>query len=157
MGKNKYISLEKLGLILLLAIPLSIMLYPSEGKCSKGVNIVVKTIHASRDKNSVDPRLKNLVQELNSVFRYLSYEFLGQKNLNLTKNKKAVVQLPEGRTMNITSRGVDGDRVTLQIEIFKRKNKIFQTVIKLRNNASITIGGPGYKGGNLLFNIFTSF
>lgn len=140
-----------------MAVPFSFMFFPFEAHCDQNARIIVKTILASKNKNSVDPRLKDLVQELNSVFRYRSYEFLGQKQINLTENKRAAVGLPEGRKMNITSNGIKGNRVTLQIEILKGNSKIFQTVIQLRNNASITIGGPGYKGGNLLFNIFTSF
>lgn len=155
MDKNRYI--KRWVFTLLVAIPFSIMFFPLEGDCNQNARITVKTILASRNKSSIDPRLKGLVQELNSVFRYSSYEFLGQKMVNLAENKKAVVGLPEGRKMNITSKGIKGNRVTLQIEIYKGNSKIFQTVIQLRNKASITIGGPGYKGGNLLFNIFTSF
>jgi hypothetical protein len=77
--------------------------------------------------------------------------------LSLSTNKKGTVSLPEGRVMNIFARGVEGNRVVLEIEITRNRSRIFQTVIKLRNNSSITIGGPRHKGGNLLFNIFASF
>jgi hypothetical protein len=157
MDKNNCKYIKSWAISLLVAIPLLIMFFPLEGDCNQNAGITVQTILASNGKSSVDPRLKGLVQELNSVFRYSSYESLGQKTVNLGENKKAVVGLPEGRKMNITSKGIKGNRVTLQIEIYKGNSKIFQTVIQLRNNASITIGGPGYKGGNLLFNIYTSF
>ena len=157
MDKNKYKYIRRWVITLLVVIPFSITFFPPEGDCNQSARITVKTILASGNKSSTDPRLKGLVKELNSVFRYSSYESLGQKTVNLAENKKAVVGLPEDRKMNITSKGIKGNRVTLQIEIFKGNSKIFQTVIQLRNNASITIGGPGYKGGNLLFNIYTSF
>ncbi len=157
MAKNNCSCIKKWGIILLLTIPFSLLLFPSEGNCDQNARIIVKTILASRNEGSIDPKLKDLAQELNSVFRYSSYKFLGQQNMALAENKRGSVDLPEGRKMNITSGGISGDRVTLRIEIFKGSSRIFQTVIQLRNNASVTIGGPGYKGGNLLFNIFTSF
>ena len=130
---------------------------PPECMAGPNINVTVKTISASGKGNSVDPRLKGLVQELQSVFRYSSYEFLGQKGLQLSSNKKGVVNLPENRIMNISVKGIEGSRVILEIEILKNNSRIFQTVIKLNNNSSLTIGGPAYKGGNLLFNIFASF
>lgn len=146
------------GSPILLFVFLSVMLFaPVFAQAGQNISIDVKTILASGNKTSIDPRLKSLVRELQSVFRYSSYEFLSQKKLNLSSNKKGVVSLPEARVMNIISKGIEGDRVILEIEILKNNSKIFQTVIKLRNNSSITIGGPQYKGGNLLFNIFTSF
>lgn len=146
------------GSLILLFVFLSVMLFaPVFAQAGQNISIDVKTILASGNKTSIDPRLKSLVRELQSVFRYSSYEFLSQKKLNLSSNKKGVASLPEARVMNIISKGIEGDRVILEIEILKNNSKIFQTVIKLRNNSSITIGGPQYKGGNLLFNIFTSF
>jgi len=59
--------------------------------------------------------------------------------------------------MKITPKGVSGNRATLKLEIFKKNRKIFQTVVQLRNKSSITVGGPKYRDGNLLFNIFNSF
>ena len=121
------------------------------------IKIDVKTILASGKGNSVDPRLQGFVRELQSVFRYSSYEFIGEEGLRLSLNNKVSVSLPEQRTMNISARGIEGNRVVLEIEILKNSSRIFQTVIKLRNNSSVTIGGPEYKEGNLLFNIFASF
>ncbi|MBN2417861.1 MAG: hypothetical protein JXL81_00615 [Deltaproteobacteria bacterium] len=134
-----------------------LLINPSGIMAGPDINITVKTISASRKGNSVDPGLKDLVQELQSVFRYSSYEFLGQKDLKLSSNKNGVVPLPEQRVMNISVKGIEGDRVVLEIEILKNNNRIFQTVIKLSNKKSLTIGGPEYKGGNLLFNIFAAF
>ena len=150
-----YKNSGKLAVLLLI---FSLLLFvPTYARSGPNINIAVKTILASGKGNSVDPRLQSLVRELKSVFRYSSYEFLNQKGLSLSLNNKGIVSLPEQRIMNISARGIEGDRVVLEIEILKNNSRIFQTVIKLRNNSSITIGGPEYKGGNLLFNIFASF
>ncbi|MBN1905535.1 MAG: hypothetical protein JW927_10590 [Deltaproteobacteria bacterium] len=145
-------------LITFLLFTISLMLLlPSSSWSSTNIRITVKTILASENGNSVDPGLNDIVRELQSLFRYSSYKFLGEKGLSLSLNSKGVVSLPEQITMNISSKGIEGDRAVLDIEILRGGNRILQTVIKLRNNSSINIGGPEYKGGNLLFNIFASF
>jgi len=121
------------------------------------VRIDVKTILASNEKGDTDPRLKDLVRELQSVFRYSSYQLLGRDRLNLHMNRSEIISLPGRRSMSITLKGISGRRATLQLEIYKGNSQIFQTVIQLRNQSSVTVGGPEYKGGYLLFNIYNSF
>jgi len=145
-------------LITFLFFVISLLLLPSSPAWSgTNIRITVKTILASEKGNSVDPGLNDIVRELQSLFRYSSYKFLGEKGLSLSLNSKGVVSLPEQVTMNISSMGIEGDRAVLDIEILRGGSRIIQTVIKLRNNSSINIGGPEYKGGNLLFNIFAFF
>jgi hypothetical protein len=145
-------------LLAILVFTLSLLLFnPSGIMAEPSINITVKTISASGKGNLVDQNLKELVQELQSVFRYSSYELLGEKDLKLSINKKGVVNLPEKLMMNISVQGIEGNRVVLEIEILENNSRIFQTVTKLNNNKSFTIGGPKYKEGNLLFNIFASF
>jgi hypothetical protein len=134
-----------------------ILFFPTSAISGSNINITVKSILASEKGTSVDPRLKGLVKELQSVFRYSSYEYLGEKGVNISLNNKSVVTLPGQRVMNIYAEGVEGDRVVLEIELLNNNNRIAQTSIKLRNNSSFTIGGQGYKEGYLLFNIFASF
>ena len=134
-----------------------IILVPTIARSGPDISINVKSILASEKGTSVDPRLKGLVQELQSVFRYSSYEYLGEKGLSISLNNKSVVTLPGQRVMNIFAKGIEGDRVVLEIELLNNSSRVAQTSIKLRNNSSFTIGGQGYKGGYLLFNIFASF
>lgn len=145
-------KIPSICLILFLAL-----LFSSPGRTESVVQIQVKTILASKEAGTTDSRLKDLARELQSVFRYSSYQLLGRTSLNLTTNRPGRVSLPEGRTMTIIPKGSKGGRVTLELEILKNNSQIFQTVIRLRNKSSVTIGGPEYRGGNLLFNIFASF
>ena len=120
-------------------------------------NIVIKTVLASQDSDFVDPRLSDLIKDLQSVFRYSSYKLLGQDRMILGIGETGLASLPENRILKITPTGTRGDRVSLQLEILKNRRQVFQTVIQLLNHASITVGGPEYRGGYLLFNIFSSF
>jgi hypothetical protein len=121
------------------------------------VDIVVKTILASQGPEYLDPRLSSLVEELRSVFKYSSYRLLSKDSSNLGMGETCEVSLPGKRILKITPVQVAGDRVKLKLVILKKKQNIFQTVVKLRNKSSLTVGGPQYEDGYLLFNIFTSF
>ena len=152
---NKYrISGKPSILVLILAV---LILIPASARSGQNINITVKSILASEKGGSVDPKLKGIVSELQSVFKYSSYEFLGEKGLNISLNSKSTVTLPGQRVMNLFAKGIEGDRVVLEIEILNNNSRIVQTVLKLSNKKSVTIGGQEYRGGYLLFNIFASF
>ena len=121
------------------------------------IHVKVKTILASQDAGGIDPNLRNLTKDLQSVFRYSSYKLIGQNSLSLNLNRPGNVSLPGRRNMTITPEGISGGRATLKLEIYSGKRKSFQTVVRLRNKSSITVGGPKFKGGYLLFNIYNSF
>lgn len=121
------------------------------------IHINIKTLLASQNAGPSSPRIKGLAQEYRSVLRYSSYKLLRQNRLNLHINESGRVPLPGNRIMIITPKGITGNRASLKLEIYRKKRNIFQTVIRLRNKSSITVGGPKYRGGNLLFNIFNSF
>ena len=121
------------------------------------INIVLKIVLASQDEEYIDPALSDLAKELQSVFRYSSYRLLGQDSMSLTMDQTGTASLPGGRSLKITPLETKGDRVTLRLEIIKDGRQIFQTNARLLNRSSITVGGPKYQGGYLLFNIFGSF
>jgi len=119
--------------------------------------IIVKTILASHGKMFVDPHISDLVKKLQSVFRYSSYQLLGDSKLNLRIGQEGVVLLPENRVLKIVPTKIKQSRLELQLKILKGKEKTFQTVIQIKNNGSITVGGPKHKNGVMLLNIYTVF
>ena len=113
----------------------------------------VRVIYASQDQNHIDPELKDLAAELGSVFKYTSYKLIKAKTMNLGNNQKGAVQLPGKRSLVVTPVKISGEKIKYQIGIFKSGDQIFKTQILLNNKRSITIGGPKFKKGYLLFNI----
>ena len=142
---------------LLRFLPLCILLLLPPAFAASNINITVRTILAAQDSQHVDPRLKNLVGELTSVFRYTSYRLLGEDRIGLRMNQTGSISLPGNRVLKITPTRVRGNRAELRLIIVKGKRQIFQTTIQLLNRGSITIGGPKHKKGILLLNIFNSF
>ncbi len=54
----------------------------------------VKVIHASTGQNYLDPGLRDIISELETVFKYTSYKLLKEKNLNQSFNRQGRVNLP---------------------------------------------------------------
>ena len=117
------------------------------------VNTGVRVIHASTGQQHIDPGLRDLVPELRSVFRYTSYKLLNHQSMNLGKNQQGRVNLPGNRTLVVTPTNIQGKRINYNININRSGNPVFNTQVLLKNNSSITIGGPQFKKGVLLFNI----
>lgn len=113
----------------------------------------VKVIHASTGSNHVDPGLRATISELKSVFKYTSYKLLKNQRLNLDFNQKGRITIPGKRALIIEPKNMAGKRIRYQINIEKNNHSIFQTQVLLKNNNSITIGGPQFKNGVLLFHI----
>ncbi len=112
-----------------------------------------KVIYASLDRNFIDPELKNLAEELGSVFRYTSYKLIKTKHMVLNNNQQGIVNIPGERSLIVTPIDISNKKIKYQISIFKSGNQIFTTKILLKNRRSITIGGPKFKNGYLIFNI----
>lgn len=142
--------------LLLLCVFVGIMV--SSAWADSEINIEVKTVLASQQSTFFDPRLADLIEELRSVFRYTSYRLLSEDRLVLGIRETGNVVLPGKRVLRITPLGIRGNRAELRLVILRKRNKILQTVVRLRNHGSITVGGPRYqKKGHLLFNISNSF
>jgi hypothetical protein len=125
------------------------------GSLSAKENIAtrVMVIHASTESNHIDNSLKGIISELKSVFKYTSYRMLNDQRISQQFNQKGSISLPGNLTLVIIPTNMDGKRIQYQISIQKGSKSIFQTQVLLKNNSSITIGGPKYKNGYLLFNI----
>ena len=149
----------KTNRIILCCSILFLILFGQTDKVWSGptIHLSVKTILASKESGPTDPNLERLTDEFQSVLKHTSYRLLSRDNLTLNQRKSGRISLPGGRSMTITSKGISGNRVTLQVEIFKGNKQIFQTVVRLLNDSEVTVGGPKHKDGNLLINIFASF
>ena len=138
-------------LIALLAI--IVCTFPATGLAKEQFRISVDTILASRQGQGVDPQLKRHVGELQAMFNYTSYRLLSNERLSLKKGQSGTVSLPGGRRLKITPQRIRGKRAEIALQMMKKKRTVFQTQVQLLNHASLFVGGPKYKNGNLIFKI----
>ncbi len=128
-------------------------LLPLPAVAGASVLTQVKVIHASENSNRIDPGLTSIISELESVFRYTSYQLVSSRTMTLEFNQKGQMGLPGRRTLILTPLSADSQRISYQINILKQDRSIFQTRILLKNNSSVTIGGPQFNQGVILLNI----
>ncbi len=128
-------------------------LFPNIAIAGNAAGTYVRVIHASQGQNFIDSELRDLAEELGSVFKYTSYRLIKTKNMVLNNNQQGVVNLPNKRSLVVTPIKIGGGKIKYQISILKSGDQIFGTQIILKNQRSITIGGPKFKKGYLLFNI----
>jgi hypothetical protein len=133
------------------------VLLPISGWAAPPVAIEVKTVLAASGETYLDPQLSDIARELQGLFRYTSYRLLGRDRLTLQPRQTGSVALPGNRRLQITYQGVENQRVELLLKMFKNKNSVFETSIRLNNRSSIIVGGPRYEKGYLLFNIYSAF
>ncbi|MCF8074603.1 MAG: hypothetical protein K9K63_01790 [Desulfotignum sp.] len=113
----------------------------------------VQVIQASTQSRSIDPALRRIVPELEKVFRYTGYTLLQDKTLSLAFQQPGRIDLPDRRTLVLTPTNSQGGRIQYDIRILNRNEAVFQTRVLLKNNRSMTIGGPRFGHGVLLFHI----
>lgn len=143
------LKLIKIAILTLIVSCLAVFPAAAKGK----VRTDIKVIHASTGSNHVDPGLSSIINELESVFKYTSYNLIKNKTLNLSFGQSGHVSLPDKRVLEVRPSGMEGKRIRYQIQIKKINKVIFKTQVLLKNDSSITIGGPRFKKGTLLFNI----
>lgn len=143
--------LKRLNYILTAVVFISFFLLPISADAQ--VLTDIKVIHAAIGPEQFDSRLKPILHELKSVFKYTSYKLLKEQRFNLHFNQEGRVSLPGNRILLLLPSDTDGKRIRYKINIQKNNHSIFQTQVMLKNYSSITIGGPELDSGALLINI----
>lgn len=133
-----------LALILLAALPAG---------ASQVFDTRVKVIHGSKGQPETDPRISEIVKEIQPVFQYNRFKMLKQKDFSLHQGEQGRIPLPGQRDLVVMPEKVQGDRIKYQIRINSGGSQVFRTGVMLRKGHSVTIGGPRHKNGVLLFNI----
>ncbi len=149
-------NIKKMSYVLSIMAIVLFLLITENSFASGNTDFKVRVIHASSGSQYMDPALVDLTSELTSVFKYTSYKLLESDSLSIGFNQSKTSTLPGGRVLEIRPVEMKKGRIKLNLIIRKSGKQIFKTVVQLRNNSSITLGGPEYKGGYLLFNIFGS-
>ena len=141
----------------LLVFTLFITALPGGAGAQNRTLLVIKTVLASQGPSYLDPKLTHQVQEFQSLFRYSAYRLLHVTKLVLPIRQSTSTRLPGNRFLKISADGISGNRIALGIDMFRRKQLVFHTAIRLMNHGSITLGGALHEGGVLLLNISASF
>lgn len=117
----------------------------------------VRIIEASNVSSGNDPALRDVRDQLGSLFNFSGYRLLKDVNLNLAGNRPAVVQVHPGRTMEVTLVGEYRKMAELKIKLMRESATILNTQVRLSSGRTILIGGPRHGAGVLIFALSARF
>jgi hypothetical protein len=117
----------------------------------------VRIIGASNVGSSIDPSLRDVHDQLGTLFNFTSYRLLRDLNLHLVGNQPAEVPVHKGRSMEVTLIGEYRNTVELRIRIKRDGMNILDTQVRLSQGRTILIGGPKHGEGEIILAISARF
>jgi hypothetical protein len=117
-----------------------------------------RVIRASNVGQGVDPSLKELHNELKTLFNFTSYRLLRDENLNLSLNQSVSISARERRIiMEITLMGLHKNVAELRIRVNREGTEILNTQVRLSPGRTVLIGGPKVREGVIIYAFYAHF
>jgi hypothetical protein len=118
----------------------------------------LRVIRASNVGQGVDPPLKELHNELKTLFNFTSYRLLRDENLNLSLNQPVSISAREGKIiMEITLVGLHKNVAELRIRVNREGTNILNTQVRLSPGRTVLIGGPKLSEGVIIYALSANF
>jgi len=122
------------------------------------VQTQLRVIRASNVGQSVDPPLKELHNELKTLFNFTSYRLLRDENLSLSLNQPVSISAHEGRIiMEITFVGLHRNVAELRMRVTREGTDILNTQVRLSPGRTVLIGGPKLREGVIIYALYARF
>jgi len=117
----------------------------------------LRVIEASNIGSSIDPSLKDLHDQLGSLFKYTSYRLLRDDRLSLSPNQPASIPIHEGRSIEITQVGLQPNMAELRVRIRRDGTDLLNTQVRLSPGRTVLIGGPKHREGVAILALSANF
>jgi hypothetical protein len=118
----------------------------------------LRVIRASNVGQSIDPSLKELHDELKTLFSFTSYRLLRDEALNLSPNQPVSTSAREGRIIiEITLVGIHRGVAELRIKVVREGKDILNTQVRLSPGRTVLIGGPRLQEGVIIYAVSARF
>jgi len=117
----------------------------------------VRIIEASNVGSSIDPALRDVHDELGSLFNFTSYKLLRDESLSLTPNRPSEINAHQGVSLEITLTNQQKKKAVYQIRILRQGSEILDTKVRLSPGKTVLIGGPKHGQGSIILAISARF
>jgi len=118
----------------------------------------LKVIRASSAGQEIDPSLKELHNELKTLFSFTSYRLLREENLTLSLNQPVSITAREGRIIwEGTLVGLHRGVADLKIRVLREGKEVLNTQVRLSPGRTILVGGPRIKDGVIIYALYSHF
>ena len=117
----------------------------------------VRIIEASNVGSRIDPALRDVHDELGSLFNFTSYKLLRDESLSLTPNRPSEINAHQGVSLEITLTNQQKKKAVYQIRILRQGSEILDTKVRLSPGKTALIGGPKHGQGSIILAISARF
>ncbi len=117
------------------------------------VEIRIGAVIASNTGTDFDPRLVALRHQFNALFQYTSYQLLKEERQRVAWGGRAGFDIPGGRYVVVVPREYKNERVSMKVMVIEGTRPIIDTVLSLRDHATLLVGGPRQRDGVLILSI----
>ena len=122
------------------------------------VQTQLRVIRASNVGQGVDPSLKELHNELKTLFNFTSYRLLRDENLSLSLNQPVSISAREGKIiMQITLVGLHKNVAELRIRVNREGTETLNTQVRLSPGRTVLIGGSKVREGVIIYAFYAHF
>jgi hypothetical protein len=122
------------------------------------VQVRFRVIRASNVGQGFDPSLRDVHNELGSLFSFTSYRLLRDEKLNLSLNQPASISAHEGRIIiESTLVGLYRGVGELRIRVVREGRDILNTRVRLSPGRTVIIGGPRVRDGVIIYVVSANF
>jgi len=118
----------------------------------------LRVIRASNVGSGFDPSLRDVHDDLGSLFSFTSYRLLRDETLNLSPNQPVSTSAREGRIIiETTLVGLHKSVAELRIRVIRQENDILNTQVRLFPGRTVLIGGPRLREGVIIYALAARF
>ncbi len=154
-GEGRYFHMRRIALLLIVFF---IICFFSLSTASAQVQVRMRIIRASNVGSNVDASLRDVHEDLGSLFSFTSYRLLRDENLNLSPNQPVSISAREGRIIiEITLVGLHRVVAELKIRVAREGKDILNTQIRLSPGRTVLIGGPKLREGVVIYALSANF
>jgi hypothetical protein len=107
----------------------------------------VRMIQASNVGSSIDPSLRDVTDQLGSLFNFSSYRLLKDETVTLSPNQPVSIPVHPGRSLELTMIKQHLHTVEVRVRIKREGTDILDTQVRLAPGRTVSIGGPKHGEG----------
>ena len=117
----------------------------------------LRVIGASNAGSSIDPSLRDVHDQLGTLFSFTSYRLLRDQLLDLSLNRPVDIPVHPGRSIEVTLLGERRGVAEFRVRIKREGTDILNTQVRLSPGRTVLIGGPRHGEGVIILALSARF
>ena len=134
----------------LLAVLLGLLLRPAEARAAETVWSGLVIAENVAQPAAMPPELVPIEQTLKHLFGYNQFQVIGQSSKTLKSGQEDWLASSKYFSLHVDARGQTKAGYELNLQLWKEKEVLLETDMKLSKRSPLVIKGPQVGGGQLL-------